>query len=143
MHDAIAIYRARFKPSEHLEKPYVMLGYSVYAAETDEEAKFLASSQIRGFLNLRMGMPTRLQPPVRNFEESLDPYERQMMAQMRRASVAGSPDTVRAALAQFIAETEADELIIGSQIYDHAARVRSYEILADVHAQLAREKQAA
>ncbi len=143
MKDAIAIYRARFKPSDRLDKPYVMLGYSVYAAESDEEGRFLATSQIRGFLNLRLGQPSRLQPPIRDFESTLAPMEREMMAQMRRASVAGGPETVRAALAQFIAENQPDELIIGTQMYDHAARVRSYEILADVHTQLAREKQAA
>jgi luciferase family oxidoreductase group 1 len=143
MREAIAIYRARFQPSPQLATPYVMLGYSVYAAETDEEAQYLATSQIQAIRNLRSGQPTRLRPPIRGFETSLAPTEAAMLGPMRRAMIAGSPETVRAALSLFIAETEPDELIVMTQMYDHAARVRSYEILADVHAQLAREQQAA
>ncbi len=133
---ALAVYRERFQPSERLAKPYVMPGLSVFAAETDEEARLLASSQQQSFVNLRTGRPGPLPPPVENFLERLDPMARAMLAQAQSCAVVGAPETVKKGLEAFIARTGADELIVTSQVYDHAARVRSYEILAEAHAEL-------
>ena len=132
MMDAIAIYRARFKPSAQLERPYVMLGIGVFAADTDEEATFLATSMQQAFVNLRSGRPSRLQPPVRGYADHLGPQERAILAQTMSTSVIGAPETVRRKVEEFVAHTGADELMVASQIHAHAARVRSYEILAQV-----------
>ncbi|MFT3720759.1 LLM class flavin-dependent oxidoreductase [Pseudorhodoferax sp.] len=131
MMDAIALYRARFKPSRQLDKPYVMLGIGVFAAATDEEAAFLASSMQQAFVHLRSGRPRKLQPPVAGYTEGLTPPEQAILAQTMQCAVIGAPQTVRREIAAFVARTGADELMVATQIYDHAARVRSYEILAD------------
>ncbi|GAM99529.1 bacterial luciferase family protein [alpha proteobacterium U9-1i] len=136
MMDAIAIYRARFKPSEQLEAPYVMLGFNVFAAPSDEEARFLSTSMMQSFVSLRRGAPGKLQPPREGYEQTLSEAERAQIAFVRECSAVGSPDTVRQAIAAFLKRTGADELIIASHIYDHAARVRSYEIVAEVRASL-------
>ncbi|HEV3052568.1 MAG TPA: LLM class flavin-dependent oxidoreductase [Longimicrobium sp.] len=137
MMQAIEVYRERFEPSAQLDKPYVMLGFNVFAADTDEEGRRLMTSMQQAFVNLRRGRPTQLQPPVEGFEDMLEPFERAMLNEVLSASAAGSPQTVRAALAQFIARTGADELMITSQVYDHAARLRSYELAAQVRDSLA------
>lgn len=130
MMQAIQIYRARFRPSAQLAQPYVMLGVPVYAADTDEEARFLASSMQQGFVNLRSGRPSRLQPPVDGYESRLAPHERAILDQTMAVAAIGSPGTVRQALQDFIAYTGADELMLATQIFDHQARLRSYEIVA-------------
>jgi luciferase family oxidoreductase group 1 len=134
MMQAIELYRANFKPSAQLDKPYVMLGFNVFAADTDEEAHFQATSMQQAFVNLRTGRPTRLQPPLRGYLEALGPSERMMLDSVLSCSAIGSPQTVAQQLKAFIAHTKADELMITSQIFDHAARLRSYEITAQVHA---------
>jgi luciferase family oxidoreductase group 1 len=136
MMQAIDAYRQRFEPSAQLEKPHVMLGFNVFAADTDEEARYLMTSMQQAFINLRRGRPTPLQPPVQGFEETLQPFERAMLNEVLSASAVGSPQTVRAGLESFIARTGADELMITSQVYDHAARLRSYEITAQVRESL-------
>jgi len=128
---ATALYRARFKPSAQLAKPYVMLGFNVFAADTDGEARLLASSMQQAFVNLRLGRPSQLQPPIADYEQRLGPQERAIVEQVLSCSAIGGPDTVRAALQAFITRTRADELIITSQIFDHAARLRSFEIAAE------------
>jgi luciferase family oxidoreductase group 1 len=132
MMQAIELYRANFKPSAQLDKPYVMLGFNVFAADTDEEAQFQATSMQQAFVNLRSGRPTRLQPPLRGYLEALGPQERAMLDAVLSCSAIGSPETVAAQLKAFVAHTRADELMITSQIFDHAARLRSYEITAQV-----------
>ncbi len=132
MMDAIAVYRARFKPSAQLAKPYVMLGMGVFAADTDKEAHWLATSMQQAFVNLRSGRPTRLQPPREGYLEQLGPSERAILAQTMSAAAIGSPDSVRQQIADFVARTGADELMVASQIHSHAARLRSYELLAQV-----------
>jgi luciferase family oxidoreductase group 1 len=134
MMQAVAIYRERFRPSERLAAPRVMLGLNVFAAETDAEARRLFSSLQQAFLNLRSGRPGKLPPPVDGLDAQLDPYARNMLDQALACSVVGGPETVRRGLTEFAARTGADELMITAQIHDHAARVRSFEILADVHA---------
>jgi luciferase family oxidoreductase group 1 len=133
MLDAIAIYRESFRPSEHLEAPYVMLGVNVFAAETDEEARYLMSSRQQAFVALRRGEPGRLPPPVEHYEERLTPSEKMMLDGLSPGTIVGSPESVRDGLASFLARTGADELIVTAQIFDHAARLGSYEILAEVH----------
>jgi luciferase family oxidoreductase group 1 len=132
MMHAIEIYRSQFKPSEHLRKSYLMLGYNVFAAPTDEEGRFLASSMQQAFINIRTGRATRLQPPVENFQAMLGPSELYLLEQTLERSAIGSPETVRRTLEDFVARTGADEVMIASQIYDHELRKRSYTIAAEV-----------
>ncbi len=131
--DAIALYRRDFTPSERLDRPCVMPGFNVIAAATDDHARFLFTSLQQAFLNLRRGAPAQLPPPIEGFAETMAPAERAMLDQALACSAVGSPETVRRGLDAFIARTQADELIITSQIYDHRARLRSYEITAQVH----------
>jgi luciferase family oxidoreductase group 1 len=128
MMQAVALYRANFRPSERLAKPYVMLGFNVFAADSDEEAAFRATSMQQAFVNLRSGRPARLPPPVAGYPELVGPQERALLDSVLSCSAIGAPRTVRASLNAFIERTGADELMITSQIYDHSARLRSYEI---------------
>ncbi len=132
MMQAIEIYRASFRPSARLGKPYVMLGFNVFAAATDEEGFFRASSSQQAFVNLRMGRPGKLPPPVEGYMSRIGPQERAILDQVLSCAAIGSPDSVRKGLQDFIARTGADELMITSQIFEHSARLRSYEIAADV-----------
>ena len=130
MMQALQVYRAGFRPSERLERPYVMLGLNVFAAATDAEARRLFTSLEQAFTNLRRGRPGRLPPPVDGFTDSLTPAERRMLHEALGSSVVGSPETVKRGLDAFVARTGADELMLTSQIYDHAARLQSFEIVA-------------
>lgn len=132
MEQAMEIYRTQFRPSEQLQKPYVMLGFNIFAADTDAEAQLLATSMQQSFTNLRRGRPTQLPPPVADYVSTLAPHEKAQLEQILSCSAIGSPDTVRKGLTEFIARTGADELIITCQIFDHKARVHSYEIVAAV-----------
>ncbi len=130
MMQAIEIYRATFKPSAQLDRPYVMLGFNVFAAATDEEARVLATSMQQAFVNLRTGRPGKVPPPVPGYLDTLPPPARAMIDEILSCSAVGSPETVRRAIHAFVERTGADELMITSNIYDHAARLRSYEIAA-------------
>jgi luciferase family oxidoreductase group 1 len=130
MMQAIELYRATFRPSAQLDKPYVMLGFNVFAAETDEEAAVLATSMQQAFVNLRTGRPSKLQPPLPGYLEALPPPARSMLDEVLSCAAIGSEATVRKAMRAFIERTGADELMITSQIFDHAARLHSYEITA-------------
>ena len=132
MMQAIQIYRETFKPSAQLAKPYVMLGFNVFAADTDAEAQFRASSWQQAFVNLRSGRPGRLPPPVEGYREKAGPQERALLDSVLSCSAVGTPEKVREDVAAFVARTGADELMVTSQVFDHAARLRSYEILASV-----------
>jgi luciferase family oxidoreductase group 1 len=136
MMQAVALYRDNFRPSAQLDKPYVMLGYNVFAADSDEEAQLRATSMQQAFVNLRTGRASRLPPPLANFRQQLGPAENAMLDSVLSCSAIGSPETVKAQLKAFIASTKPDELMITSQIHEHSARLRSYEILADIHRQL-------
>ncbi len=128
MMQAVALYRANFRPSAQLAKPYVMLGFNVFAADSDEEAALRATSMQQAFVNLRSGRPSRLPPPVRDYASHLAPAEKALLDSVLSCSAIGAPHTVRASLNAFIERTGADELMITSQIFDHGARLRSYEI---------------
>ena len=130
--EALAIYRSRFKPSEVLARPYAMPGLSVVIADTDAEAARLATSLQQQFVNLQRGTPGPLEPPVDSMEGRMSPLERARMEHMLACAIVGSPATVRRGLESFLRRTGADELIVTAQIYDHAARLRSFELLADL-----------
>ena len=136
MMQAIGIYRARFKPSLQLDRPHVMLGFNVFAAESDTEARFLATSMQQAFVNLRSGRPTQLPPPIEGYENQLPPAAKALLADVLTCSAIGSPATVRSALAAFVELTQPDELMITAQIFDHSARLHSYEIAADIQKSL-------
>ena len=135
---ALEIYRSRFQPSERLAKPYVMAGINIVAADTDAEAKLLFSSVQQAFVNLRSGRPGRLPAPLEGYERELDPVARQMLSQTLACAVVGSAETVRRGVEAFIARTGADELMVTAQVFDHTARKRSYQILAEVGAGLSK-----
>jgi luciferase family oxidoreductase group 1 len=130
MMHALKAYRTQFKPSEKLEKPYAMLGLSVVAAETDAEARRLFTSLQQQFVNLRRGTPGQLQPPVENMNGLWTEIEKTQLEHSLAYAVVGSPATVHSQIARFIEFTSADELMITAQIYDHDARVYSYELTA-------------
>lgn len=130
---ALEVYRTRFEPSQHLDKPRVMLGLNVIAAPTDAEAQLLFTSLQQAFVNLRSGRPGKLPPPVENYDRDLDPVARTMLNQALSCAVVGSSETVKRGVEAFIARTGADELMVTAQVHDHAARVRSFEMLADIH----------
>ncbi len=134
---ALDIYRSCFQPSEQLDKPYVMLGLNVFAAESDAEAKLLFTSLQQAFVNLRTGRPGKLPPPVAGYDTQIDTAAKVMLEHALSCAIVGSPETVRSGLDAFIRRTGADELMVTAQIHDHAARLRSFEILADVHRELA------
>ena len=138
--DALAIYRERFEPSEQLAKPYAMIGVNVIAADTDAEARRLFTSAQQSFTNIFRGTRGRLQPPIDDIETYWSPVEKAQASRMLACSVVGSRDTVRQGLGRLLAETKADELMVASAIYDHAARLRSYEILAEVGAEMGRDE---
>ncbi|MDR7073003.1 LLM class flavin-dependent oxidoreductase [Fictibacillus barbaricus] len=129
---ALELYRRNFKPSNVLEKPYAMVGVNVVAAETDEEAARLATSLQQQFLYLVRGTPTPLKPPIDSMEGVWSPYERSAIEQQLRTTIIGKPETVKEKLQAFLDETQADEMIINGQIYDHQARLRSFEIISEI-----------
>lgn len=142
MDQAIAIYREHFRPSAHLDKPRVMVGYNVFAADSQDEAEFIASSMQQGFVALRTGQPGKVKPPVRNYLETLSPPLRGMLDDVLAVSSIGTPERVTADLRAFIARTQADEIIVTSQIFDHEARKRSIAIAAEAFATLDEEAHA-
>ena len=129
---AMRLYRHLFKPSATLAKPYAMIGVPVIAAPTDEEAQFLSSTQQLKFLSLIRGNRLQLQPPVQDIDNHWNEMERAAVAQRLGASIVGGPETVKRKLEALIAQTEADEVMIVSDFYEHAHRLRSYEIVANL-----------
>ncbi len=130
LREALAIYRARFEPSETLAKPYVMLGYNVFAADTDEEAELLASSMQQAFVNIRSGRAAPIPRPRAGYYQSLPEPVRAGLDDVLSCSAIGRPEVVRARLAEFAETHGADEVMVASMIHDHVARVRSYALLA-------------
>ena len=129
--EALALYRAQFRPSRFLSKPHVMLGLNVVVAQTDAEAKHLFTSLQQAFINLRTGRPGPLPPPVEDIRPFLaDPRIEAMLRSVLAVAQVGAPETVKAGLEAFIALHQPDELMVAAQVYDHEARKRSYELLA-------------
>jgi luciferase family oxidoreductase group 1 len=129
---AVQLYRENFRPSETLAEPYVMLGVSVVAAETDERAQFLAGPSGLTFLSLRRGRPIALPTPEEAAEYPYTEMDRAFLADRFGSSIIGSPETVRKGLDQLLADTGADELMVTTMVHGHEDRVRSYEIVADL-----------
>ena len=132
MLNALHLYRQTFVPSDTLDAPYAMVGVNVFAAETEEEAQRLATSQQQMHLSLVRGTPGKLPPPIENMDDAWLPHERISVESMLRASIIGDAPQVKEKLQEFLESTQADEIIINSMIFDHAKRVRSYDIVADV-----------
>jgi luciferase family oxidoreductase group 1 len=137
LEQAIELYRRTFKPSAQLDAPYVAAGFNVFAADSDEAGRLLRSSARKSTLSLRRGQPRPLPPPDPDFEAGLAPSERAMLDAHGACSAVGSPDSVRAQMRAFVARTGVDELIINGQIFDHAARRKSFEIAMRVWSQVA------
>lgn len=127
---AIEIYRATFRPSEQLQKPYVMLGCNVIAADKDEEAQYLFTSLQQQFINLRRGTPGQLPPPVQLLEAS--PIERAGIDRALSCAFVGSKEKVKCQLEDFIARTQTDELMVTAAVYDHAKRLYSFRLLSEI-----------
>jgi len=129
---AVHLYRRDFQPSPQLDKPYVIIGSGVFAADSDTEARRLFTSAQLQFLTMVRGRPGRLPPPVDSIDDHCTPAERATIDQRTRCSAVGSPETVRRRFEELLAQTQADEIIATGQIYDHASRLRSFEIAAEV-----------
>jgi luciferase family oxidoreductase group 1 len=127
---ALQIYRKRFTPSKQLKQSYAMVGVNVVAADTDEEAQRLFTTVQQSFTNLLRSSPGQLQPPIDDIEEYWTPLEKRHASHMLKHSIVGSPETVRRDLESFVELTKADELMVVCGIYDHSARLKSYEIVA-------------
>ena len=136
LHQAIDLYRNLYRPSAAWPKPHVAIGVPLIAAPTDEEAEYLASSTYQRVLGILTGDRQRLLPPVEGYAARLQPQERAAIGDFLAAAVIGGPDTVRAGLARLIEATGADELMLVSDVYDPALRLRSLDIAAQAHASL-------
>jgi len=135
---ALHLYRRHFKPSSQLARPYVMLGLNAIIADTDAEARRLFTSVQQAFTNLRRGTPGQIPPPIDDIDSYWTPQEKSSASMTLLCSVVGSPQTVQRGLANFLDITGPDEIIATAHIYDHSARLRSFELLTEVHAHLSR-----
>ena len=129
---AVALYRSRFAPSEYLQKPKVMIGVGVICAETDEQARWLAGPSRLAFSRLRSGRPGRFPSPEEAQAHDFTPDEEAVISSIAKGHIFGSPETVKAGLADLIDRTGADELIISTMVYEQSDRLRSYELVADI-----------
>lgn len=127
---ALAVHRERFKPSAQLERPYVLVGLNVIAAESDDEARYLATSQQMSFVDIFRGARELTRPPIDDIEAYWTPQEKAQVGQMLGGSIVGGPETVRDGIEAFVQRTGADEVMIVSDIFDPALRLRSFEIIA-------------
>jgi luciferase family oxidoreductase group 1 len=137
--EALEIYRRQFRPSAELDRPYAMAGLSVVAADTDAEANRLFTSLQQGWINLRRGNPGPLLPPVDSMDAYWSPAEKARVEHGLRMAVIGSPESVQSGIRAFMEATKVDEIIFTGQIYDHRARLRSFEIVAGIRAAMAKE----
>jgi luciferase family oxidoreductase group 1 len=137
MMQALQFYRTHFKPSRQLDRPYAMVGLNAIVAETDAQARYLFSSVQQAFTNLRRGTPGQIPPPIDNIDSYWSLVEKASASQTLLCSVVGSPETVERRLLNFLDLTQPDEIITTAHIYDHSARLRSFELLAEIRARLA------
>ncbi|MBX3539766.1 MAG: LLM class flavin-dependent oxidoreductase [Chelatococcus sp.] len=135
--DALAVYRERYEPSARNPKPYAMVGANVFVADTDEEARRLFSSAQQRFADIFRGTRGLLPPPIDDIEAYWSPSEKVQASRMLACSFVGSRETVRRALGEFLEKTRADEVMVAAMIYDHGARLKSYEILSEIARDLA------
>ncbi|MEK4667873.1 MULTISPECIES: LLM class flavin-dependent oxidoreductase [unclassified Niallia] len=129
---ALQIYHQHFRPSKDLEKPYVMVGANVIISETEERAKYLSTSSQQQFLSLIRGRPTQLKPPVDNMDEVWSPYERNVVQQQLKSSIIGTQETVAQKLEAFLNETQANEIIVNTAVFDHQERLESFRLLKEI-----------
>ncbi|TFJ92932.1 LLM class flavin-dependent oxidoreductase [Lentibacillus salicampi] len=131
---ALNLYREHFAPSDMQSKPYAMIGVNIIAADTEEEAKYLATTQQEQTLNIRRGQPMKLQPPIENPDEAWSEMEKAVIEQSNNSpyTLIGTKAMIKEGLETLLEETKADEMIINSQIYDINARIRSYEIVSEL-----------
>jgi len=130
--EALDLYRTRFQPSSYLDRPYIMVGLPVIAADTDAQAQYLATSSFQRVLRLRRGQPIFVPPPVESMDGLWNELEQQMVREHFGVAVIGGPETVRQKLRSFAESTQADELMLHSEFYRHEDRLRSYEIVASL-----------
>ena len=130
---AVQLYRRDFRPSPYLEKPYVMLGLNVFAADTKGEAELLFTSLQQAFVNLRTGRPGQLPPPMAGYEQTLEPRIADMLERVLRCAIVGDRPRIAEGLSNFIAAHQPDEIMVTAQIFDPAARKKSYDILSEIH----------
>ena len=136
MMQALQLYRTHFKPSRQLDRPYAMLGLNAIVAETDAQARFLFTSVQQAFRNLRRGTPGQVPPPIEDIDSYWSPAEKASARTTLLCSAVGSPNTVECSLLKFIEVTQPDEIITTAHIYDHGARLRSFELLGEIRARL-------
>lgn len=129
---ALKLYRQTFQPSDDLPKPYAMVALNIVAAETDEEAEFLATSQYQSFLNLIRQKPGKIPPPVEDMNAIWTEQEKALVESRTGGSIIGSKETVKRKLEAFLEETKADEIMVNAMIFDQQKRLRSYEIIAEL-----------
>jgi luciferase family oxidoreductase group 1 len=130
---ALYLYRSHFKPSAQLDRPCAMAGLNVIAADTDREARRLFTSLQQAFVDNRRGMPGKIKPPIDDIDAYCSESERAVIDQALSSAVVGSAETVESGLRDFIAKTQADELMIAANIYEHSARLHSFAIAAEIH----------
>lgn len=130
MDEALALYRREFTPSPRLAEPYAILAINIVAADTDAQAQYLFTTQQQAFVNLRRGQPGLVPPPIDDIETFWSPIEKAGVARALACAVVGAPDTVARGLGDFVARHRPDELLVTANVFDHAARCRSYELLA-------------
>jgi luciferase family oxidoreductase group 1 len=135
---ALHIYRANFKPSEQLDRPYAMIGVNIVAADSDAEARRLATTQQMSFADLFRGARNLSRPPIDDIDTYWSPQERAQAMSMLQRSIIGGPETVARGIDRLVEETGADELMIVSDVYDHAQRLRSYELIATAMSEVSR-----
>lgn len=136
MMNALRLYRSKFQPSQQLQEPYAMLGINIIAAETDAEARRNFTSLQQSFINLRRGMPGQIPPPIDDIDAFCPPEERVGVDQALSCAVVGSRESVERGLREFIERTGPDELMITANLYDHASRLRSFEMVAQIRTAL-------
>lgn len=132
LHQALALYRSQFQPSATLAKPYAIVCINVVAADSERDARFLFTSMQQQFINLRRGKPGPLPAPVQDISGYWSGGEQYGVEQALRMSVVGDPTQVKSGLEALLRETQADEIMVNGQIFDHQARLRSFEIVADI-----------
>ena len=132
LHEALRVYRESFQPSDELQQPYAVVAVNAVVADTDAAAQLLATSLYASFLNVIRGTPMLLKPPLEDLDSLWDGSEKYAVQQMLRVSFIGGPATVKEGLQNLLQATRADEIMISSHIYDHAARLRSYELIAEL-----------
>ncbi|WP_165313810.1 LLM class flavin-dependent oxidoreductase [Vibrio ziniensis] len=132
MSRALEIYRDNFTPSDQFDKPYVMIGVNIIVAETNDEAKYLGTTEKQKFLSMIRGSRSKLAPPVQSMDPIWLPHEKHHIETQLRESIHGSPETVKERIMSLVARTQADEIMINAMIFDHQSKLRSYELLANI-----------